>query len=144
MTTEPGHGMAGRTRSDVLLEQDFEERDLRALRRSVAAHAARTPLDADQVNDLVLVVSELASNTILHGGGAGRIQLWTTPEGIWCRVSDQGPGIPNGLPPRRPEPTATRGRGLWLVLKHADTVTVDAGPGGGGAVVTVTLRFPGE
>lgn len=143
MTTDQGHGSGDRTRTDsILLEQVFEERDLQALRWTVAAHAARTPLSRDQVNDLVLVVSELASNTILHGGGTGRIRLWSTGDAVWCRVSDEGPGIPSGLPGQRPEPTATRGRGLWLVANHTDTLTIDGGSGGG-SVVTVTLRFNG-
>jgi len=139
MTTEQGRDAAGRIDS-ILLEQEFEERDLQSLRWTVAAHAARTPLSATQVNDLVLVVSELASNTILHGGGTGRIRLWSTREAIWCRVSDQGPGILRALPAQRPEPTATRGRGLWLVANHTDGVTIDGGPNGG-SIVTVTLRY---
>lgn len=143
MTTEHPRGAADPTRTDlILLEQDFRERDLQALRWTVAAHAARTALSPAQVNDLVLVVSELASNTILHGGGAGHLRLWATSEALWCRVSDQGPGIPHGLPGQRPEPTATRGRGLWLVANHTDGVSIDGVPGGG-SVVTVTLRFRG-
>ena len=143
MTTEQGRDAPDQTRTDtILLEQEFRERDLQALRWTVAAHAARTPLTAAQVNDLVLVVSELASNTILHGGGIGRIRLWSNGEAVLCRVSDQGPGIANGLPGQRPEPTATRGRGLWLVANHADAVTIGQGPAGG-STVTVTLRFNG-
>jgi anti-sigma regulatory factor (Ser/Thr protein kinase) len=139
MTTD--QGPADRTRTDsILLELDFQERDLQSLRWSVAAHASRTGLSVGQVNDLVLVVSELASNAIVHGGGTGRIRLWSTREAVWCRVSDEGPGIPSGLPGHRPEPSAARGRGLWLVAHHTDDVTIDSPPAGG-AAVTATLRF---
>src|SRR5256885_13206589 len=140
MTTSPNprtsrpHPAGADQAPAVLLDQPFTEADLPALRRAVAAHADRTALPGQRVSDLVLIASELAANAIRHGGGTGRLRLLTTPDGIHCQVSDDGPGVPqpHPLPRPRPGPTVTSGRGLWLGLSYAHTVTIDHRPGGGG------------
>src|SRR5512142_1419620 len=73
------------------IEQPFEERDLPALRRTVAAHGDRAGLSRRRVSDLVLIVSELAGNAIRHGGGRGRLRLWRSRGALYCEVSDHGP-----------------------------------------------------
>ncbi len=112
------------------------------MRRTVGAHADNTSLSADRIGDLVLMVSELVSNTIRHGGGTGRLRLWTASGEIVCEVTDDGPGIPHRPSPERPQPNASGGRGLWLVLTYADTMTVE-NPIAGGSKVTVSLRLDG-
>jgi anti-sigma regulatory factor (Ser/Thr protein kinase) len=127
-----------------LLDEPFTERDLQALRRIVAAHADRTALPASRVSDLVLIVAELAANAVRHGGGSGRLRVWSTGEALYCQVTDGGPGlpVPYALPRQRPEPTVTSGRGLWLVVNYADDIAIAAGTDGG-TVVTATLHLPG-
>jgi anti-sigma regulatory factor (Ser/Thr protein kinase) len=125
---------------EVLLDQEFTEGDLRSVRNAATAHADHLGLDAVLVGDLELIVSELASNAIRHGGGKGRIRLWSTAAEIVCEVTDQGPGL-SGLPSLvpRPDPASSGGRGLWLILTYADQVELRTPPGGGTAV-TATLR----
>jgi anti-sigma regulatory factor (Ser/Thr protein kinase) len=125
---------------EVLLDQEFSEGDLRSVRNAATAHADHLGLDAGLIGDLELIVSELASNAIRHGGGRGRIRLWSTATELVCEVSDQGPGLP-GLPPLRPrpDPASSGGRGLWLILTYADQVDVHTPPGGGTAI-TATLH----
>jgi anti-sigma regulatory factor (Ser/Thr protein kinase) len=127
----------------MLVNQPFLERDLPGLRRSVAAHAGAVPLPTDRVGDLVLIASELAANAIRYGGGGGRLRLWSTSNAIHCRVSDDGPGLPDHyrIPGQRPEPTALGGRGLWLVAHYADTVHLAQGISGG-TIVTATVNLP--
>ena len=127
----------------MLLDEPFEERDLVALRRTVAAHVDRSALPARRVADLVLIVSELISNAVRHGGGAGRLRVWATGSAIHCQVTDEGPGLPaaHRAPPSQPEPTATGGRGLWLVRQFADALSLETAPGGG-AIVTATVNLP--
>ena len=95
-----------------LVSQDFEERNLHELRQTVTAHAA-TVLTDERVDDMALIAIELASNAIRHGGGSGRLRLWTTPDAIYCQVTDDGPGFPDSKYPavQRPEPSASGGRG---------------------------------
>jgi anti-sigma regulatory factor (Ser/Thr protein kinase) len=127
----------------VVLDQPFDEHDLPALRRAVAAHADRTALPDRRVTDLVLIASELAANAVRHGGGKGRLRLRVRTDTLELEVSDRGPGMPHPhpLPRRRPEPTLTGGRGLWLVLTYADHLTI-AERSGGGTVVTAALDLP--
>jgi anti-sigma regulatory factor (Ser/Thr protein kinase) len=126
----------------MLVDQPFTESDLPALRRTVAAHADRTALPPEKVRDLILIVSELASNAVRHGGGGGRLRLWATPEAVTCEISDAGPGLPSAdqLPRQRPEPTVSGGRGLWLTDQFADTLVL-ADADGGGTVATASLRL---
>jgi anti-sigma regulatory factor (Ser/Thr protein kinase) len=144
MTSEPAHTVPARTRDGtVLLDQPFDEHDLPALRRAVAAHADRTALSDRRVTELVLITSELAANAVRHGGGKGRLRLGVAEGALFLEVSDRGPGMPHPhpLPRHRPEPTLTGGRGLWLVLTYADHLTI-AERSGGGTVVTATLDLP--
>ena len=51
---------------------DFAPGDLRRLRETVGRWAERRrPVATDRRDDLALVVHELATNSIRHGGGAG-------------------------------------------------------------------------
>jgi anti-sigma regulatory factor (Ser/Thr protein kinase) len=133
-----GSAGSGGSAERELVSQDFEERNLHELRQTVTAHAA-TVLADDRVADMALIAIELASNAIRHGGGRGRLRLWTTPDAIHCQVTDDGPGFPDSKYPavRRPEPSASGGRGLWLVLHFSDSLTVDNGSDRGATVTAV-------
>lgn len=128
----------GTSAESELVSQEFEERDLHALRQAVSAHAARVLTD-DRVEDMALIAIELASNAIRHGGGRGRLRLWTTPDAVYCQVSDDGPGFPDSTYPsrQRPEASASGGRGLWLVLHFSDALTVDNDVDGGATVTAM-------
>ena len=130
-------GSSGATELE-LVSQDFEERNLHELRQTVTAHAA-TVLTDERVDDMALIAIELASNAIRHGGGSGRLRLWTTSDAIYCRVTDDGPGFPDSKYPavQRPEPSASGGRGLWLVLHFSDALTVDNDVDGGATVTAM-------
>lgn len=58
-------------------------------------------LDRRRAGELAVVVSELATNIVKHGGGRGRIELSRSPSGVHVRSIDDG---------RRPEHGAYRGR----------------------------------
>jgi anti-sigma regulatory factor (Ser/Thr protein kinase) len=140
-----GNGSAAAAEFE-LVSQDFEERNLHELRQTVTAHAA-TVLADDRVADMALIAIELASNAIRHGGGRGRLRLWTTADAIHCQVTDDGPGFPDSKYPavQRPEPSASGGRGLWLVLHFSDALTVDNDVDGGAtvtAMITTGDRTP--
>ncbi|WP_300010385.1 ATP-binding protein [Pseudonocardia sp.] len=105
----------------------FAPGDLPALRRRVAASAATAHLDDERAADLVLAVNELASNSVEHGPGAGRMRLWIGPGRVTAEVTDSGridvpfPGLV--LPP----PSGARGRGLWLASELTDVLQVWSG-----------------
>ncbi len=143
-SSEPTRAVPERSRDGtIVLDQPFDEHDLPALRRAVAAHADRTTLPERRVTDLVLIASELAANAVRHGGGKGRLRLGVRDDAVYLEVSDRGPGMPepHPLPRKRPEPTLTGGRGLWLVLTYADHLAIGE-RSGGGTVITATLDLP--
>jgi anti-sigma regulatory factor (Ser/Thr protein kinase) len=130
---------AGPPQPRELLDQPFERDSLVALRNAVAAHASRLGVGDDLVEHVVLVAYELASNAVRHGEGHGRLRLHASEGVIGCTVTDEGGGFPDaehaGL--TRPEPTASGGRGLWLVRCLADTVEIRSD----GKGTTVDARF---
>lgn len=104
-------------------ELAFGRTDLPALRRLVADIATAGGLSDEHAADVVLAVNELASNSIEHGPGSGRLRLWTG-DGVIAEVTDHGrmdlpfPGME--LPP----PEGARGRGLWLASELSDVLQV--------------------
>jgi anti-sigma regulatory factor (Ser/Thr protein kinase) len=107
-------------------------------------HFARAhAVTGDRLNDLVLAVNELAINAVRHGGGRGTLRIWYDGKTVWCRMRDEGPGIPDAITARcvSPEPpshTAFEGRGLWLVHQMAATTIIETGPDG--TTVTIAAR----
>jgi DNA-binding response OmpR family regulator/anti-sigma regulatory factor (Ser/Thr protein kinase) len=118
-----------------------DRESLTAIRHAVTAHAQGRGLTEQGVNDLVLIANELAANVVLHGGGTGRLWLWSTDGMVYCEVSDEGPGLPD---PERAgtvpvDPHTVTGRGLWLIRQMSDRVHIDSGPRG--TTITVGMRL---
>ncbi|MFC8737817.1 ATP-binding protein [Streptomyces sp. NPDC048405] len=105
------------------------ERLYRRERRSVpAARAFARETLADwgvrgRADDVVLCVSELATNALLHGVPPGRgflLRLWLLPcgDGVRVEVHDSGDGVP--AVPLDSGGSDEGGRGLLLVSELAD------------------------
>jgi len=87
--------------------------------------------------DIVLVVSELVTNAILHGGAAEQLRLRRTARRVVIEVFDHGPRMPH---PRAADLKAESGRGLHLVARLADRW--GARPLRGGKVVWCEFDTP--
>jgi anti-sigma regulatory factor (Ser/Thr protein kinase) len=137
-----GNGGGQQRHSEGGLEQRFDQHGLVALRSTVAAHGNQFGLDDAQVDDLVLVAHELATNAVRHGGGKGRLRMWTSDGAVFCEITDDGIGFSyNGADHRsRPALTATGGRGLWIVARLVDVLHVSTGRDGTVATVEIRLR----
>lgn len=102
---------------------------LDSLREFVVRHLTGVLGDA-ALSDLLLAVSEVASNSLVHGGGAGILRMWTTPTAVVCEVSDRG-WIGEPLVGRaRPRLDQENGRGLWMVNQLCDLVQLRSSPAG--------------
>lgn len=123
----------------VLLELVFARRELPAVRNAVESHARTLGMSGRQVADLVLVASELATNSIRHGGGGGLLRLWHDGVDLVCEVRDRGIVQDPLIGRRRPDPDAPGGAGLWLANQLCDLVQIRS-TGQNGTVVRV--RFP--
>ncbi|MGH3862813.1 anti-sigma factor RsbA family regulatory protein [Actinokineospora sp.] len=96
--------------------------DIAALRVAVADLAATAGLAAERIEDVVLTVVELATNSIEHGSGTATLSLWERADALIVRNWDAGI-ISDPLAGRRTvAPTRGRGRGLLLVNAGADLV----------------------
>jgi anti-sigma regulatory factor (Ser/Thr protein kinase) len=123
----------------VAVDHQFDADGLYTLRAALAAHADHLGADPDQVERLLIVGGELATNAIRHGGGTGRLRLWRDGGMLRCQISDHGPGMTDptaGTHP--PAPTAMGGRGLWITRQLCQDLTIDTGPQG----TTITAAIP--
>jgi anti-sigma regulatory factor (Ser/Thr protein kinase) len=104
-------------------ELEFRATDLGTLRHLAAETAGRSGIGPDRVADVVLAVNEIASNSVEHGPGSGRLRMWTDG-GVLAEIADAGrlteqfPGMT--LPPA----TGVRGRGFWLASELCDVMEI--------------------
>lgn len=99
--------------------------DLHGLRLWVRAHAIDAGLTPARADLLMLAVSELASNTLRHTNGGGLVEVRGEDDGVVCEVTDDGP-LAARVPGTMPQATATGGRGLAIVERVCDDVSVRA------------------
>jgi anti-sigma regulatory factor (Ser/Thr protein kinase) len=105
------------------------EGDLRPVRALIGRHADQSGLPADRADDLVLAVSELATNTSQHTPNGGTLRIWRTPTELICQITDRG-WIKDPLAGRRPALNHGDAQGLWLVNHVCDLVEQRTGPSG--------------
>jgi anti-sigma regulatory factor (Ser/Thr protein kinase) len=111
-------------RPDAAAAMSFEPGDLRGLRSFVGEQAGQAGLDSGAASSVVLSVSEIASNSLRHGGGRGELYAWTEDGSFVCEVRDQG-HITSPLAGRlRPALGAENGAGLWLANQLCDLVQI--------------------
>ena len=125
--------MTPRERADTLHYSRPE--DLGAVRAFVRDHALALGMSEARTEMLMLAVNELATNTVQHTTGGGRVRVWADDGQIVCDVVDQGP--PRTFQRPMPDPDAVRGRGLAIVERICDQVETVSGPDG----TTVRLRL---
>jgi anti-sigma regulatory factor (Ser/Thr protein kinase) len=97
---------------------------LQRVRSFVAAHTRLAGLDRQSAAALMTAASEVASNSLQHGGGHGEARAWTEDQWLVCEVSDRGhltAPLAGRLPPG---PAAPTGSGLWLANQLSDLVQI--------------------
>jgi anti-sigma regulatory factor (Ser/Thr protein kinase) len=103
--------------------------------RSACVRAGVAPRD---IEDLLIAISEIATNAIQYAGGGGTFTLRHRAGGLLAEIRDDGPGLPDGLAVGHPSRSAPDGRGLWLarlLCKDFDVVSTPRG-------VTVRMYTP--
>jgi len=91
-----------------------------------ARHTVRlvdSGLPADEVEDLVVAVSEVVTNALRHGRPPVRVRYWSGADRIVVAVTDGGPGPADpyaGLIPSRD--SASGGLGLWITHQSCNYV----------------------
>ncbi|MFD7504254.1 ATP-binding protein [Streptomyces sp. NPDC059850] len=98
--------------------------------RAVARAFTRglSPAPAPDATDaILLVVSELVTNALRHGGGRYTLELSAGPDVVTVAVSDPNPAAPRARPPDLN--TGTGGFGWHMVRRLAREVTITRGQG---------------
>ncbi|GLZ43466.1 sensor histidine kinase [Actinokineospora sp. NBRC 105648] len=99
-------------------------RELGAARALVSAAAREHGLADERVGDAALVITELVTNSIEHGGGRALLSVWSDGSELVCEIRDEGTLV-DPLAGLRPAPTdQAHGRGLLLVHSLADLVSI--------------------
>jgi anti-sigma regulatory factor (Ser/Thr protein kinase) len=122
------------------VELAIGDASLSAVRRRVWVHATEAGASPGRANELVLAVSELATNSIRHGGGRGWLRLWADRRDVVCEVADRGHITDPLVGRRQPSGRQLAGRGLWLVHQLCDLVQIRTAPGGTVVRVRKQLR----
>jgi anti-sigma regulatory factor (Ser/Thr protein kinase) len=108
--------------SDAVLRGTYGAGDIPATRRTVAQYARKVGLSEEQVEVLELAASELATNSVRHGGGTGTVAMWVEHGAAVVEFSDSG-RVTDPLTGRlMPSLEQEGGRGVYLVNQLCDLV----------------------
>jgi len=111
-------------------ELPFADHDLARVRTAVREHASAVGLTEMRIMDVVLAITELATNSLRHGGGSGLLRTWREPDALVCDVTDRGRIADLLVGRRAPQPSDEGGRGVWMANQLCDLVQVRSGDAG--------------
>ncbi|MFD4032700.1 anti-sigma factor RsbA family regulatory protein [Streptomyces sp. NPDC058637] len=119
---------------DPYQEISYTDGDLAAIRAKVSQCAADAGVPEQQQAKLAVAVTEIATNSIRHGGGSGTMRTWAQETEFVCEFRDAG-YIPDVMAGRiRPPVDQIGGRGLWLAHQLCDLVQIRSAPDRGTTV----------
>lgn len=117
----------------------FECSALAEARALVGREAELAGVGPQRASDLVTAASELAANSVAHGGGRGTIWVWHQAGELVVEVGDAGLIEEPLVGRRRPQPTQDGGRGLWIANLLCDLVQIRSS--GEGTVVRLRMHL---
>jgi anti-sigma regulatory factor (Ser/Thr protein kinase) len=121
-------------------EIPFGPDDLRRLGELVASWASAHQLQPARVDELVLAVNELASNSVLYGGGSGTLRMWREDDQLLCEVHDSGRLADPRAGRLHPTVEGRSGRGLWIVNQVCDVMEMRSSESGTSICVHKALK----
>jgi anti-sigma regulatory factor (Ser/Thr protein kinase) len=105
----------------------YDRARLSSVRKRVRQSAEAAGIGPRQAADLVAAASELAANSVAHGGGSGTMYVWREGGHLLIDFEDRG-RIEEPLAGRLHPATDQRGgRGLWLANQLCDLVQIRSG-----------------
>ena len=110
-------------------EVAFELPSLSLVRRTVKKCAQQAGFSDRRSADIVLAASEIASNSLMYGGGAATMRIWNEGRSLVCEFSDAGQ-IANPGAVTQPPSSDIGGRGLWVATQMSDKMEIRSSPAG--------------
>jgi anti-sigma regulatory factor (Ser/Thr protein kinase) len=127
-------------RPRTAIEREVDRDTIDNARWFAIAFGRKAGLTGAQLIDLEIAVNELATHSVLYGGGTGMLRIWTDEERLVCEVADAG-HLTDPLAGYRPfEREQDYGRGLLLINQVVDLLRIHTGPGG--TTMRIHLRLP--
>ncbi|HEX2360618.1 MAG TPA: sensor histidine kinase [Jiangellaceae bacterium] len=102
----------------------FGAAGLRAIRSLVGTHGTQAGLSEDRIREFQIAVNEVATNTIVHTDGPGRLRIWRDDDAVVCEIRDEGRITDPLAGRRRVAPDQTDGRGLLLASVMSDLLQI--------------------
>jgi anti-sigma regulatory factor (Ser/Thr protein kinase) len=102
----------------------FDHHSLATVRHFVSGHIRAARIDDARAADLLLAINEITTNSVRHGGGGGRVRMWSREDRLICEVADAGSITDPLVGRRRPEPDQTGGYGIWIANQVCDLVQI--------------------
>ncbi|MEV6477578.1 ATP-binding protein [Streptomyces sp. NPDC051657] len=125
-------------RTDATATRPRTTADARESARRFLETLQQPAVTAETAENVLLVVSELVTNAVRHGGGAYTLRLTAHPDLIEVAVDDSSPQAPRT---RTPDLTGATGGFGWRMVTHlARTTAVIHRPTGGKTVSAFLAR----
>ncbi|MEV7729822.1 sensor histidine kinase [Streptomyces sp. NPDC087917] len=109
-------------------ELSYSHGDLAAIRAKVSQWASDAGVLEDRLPKLAVAVTEIATNSIRHGGGHGTLRTWAQDSTFLCEFRDAGYISDVMTGHIRPDADQIGGRGLWLAHQLCDLVEIRSTP----------------
>ncbi|MBS2963374.1 sensor histidine kinase [Actinocrinis puniceicyclus] len=113
---------------DSYQEMPYTIDDLTRVREHIGAWASCRGMAQARTGDLLLAVTEIASNSIRHGGGRGVLRTWAEDGALVCEFRDDGLIADPMVGRRRPMADQIGGCGLWFAHQLCDLVEIRSAP----------------
>ncbi len=94
------------------------------LRKEVLRFSLDHGMAARRAALFVTALNEIATNSIVHGGGSGRLRMWPQGDRIVAEIQDSGQFDHPLADRRRPGSSAIDPRGLWVANQFCDLVQI--------------------
>ena len=103
---------------------DLAFAELPDIRDMIHTFAEQSGFSPERVYDILIAVNEVASNSLIHGGGSGVLNLWCDDSGgLIVEIRDAGQILDPMVGRYAPGPDL-EARGLWLVNQLCDLVQI--------------------
>lgn len=113
--------------------------DLSPARAFAVDYAGWVGMSQDGIDDLQLIATELATNSLMYTDGACRLAFWRQDEHLVCEARDTGRFDDPLVGRLDPGPTGPASRGLYLVNAISDLVRTHTTSAG--TTIQAYLRF---